>query len=312
MKILARGIDVSSHNGLLDWNIIKPQIDYAILRVGYGMDIKSQDDSRFERNAAECERLGIPFGTYIYSYATSLSSAESEARHMLRLMKGKKSSYPVYYDLEDENTLGKQSNADIAKFAERFCDMLEDEGYFVGIYANLYWYRSRLTSPVFRRWTKWIAQYNKEMTYGDTVGMWQHTDKGRLNGLSGYFDLNECYVDYPNIIVPKGFNNNEVQPEFQKGDVNQNGEVTAIDARLALRASANLEKLSPEQEALADMNEDGKVTAVDARSILRQSAGLESKADRDEKAQKGEVNLDGEINLAADSENPNTGSEKKS
>ena len=82
------GVDVSKHNGDIDWETLKPNIDYAIIRIGYGDNIVSQDDEKWYRNANECTRLGIPFGVYIYSYATSTAQASSEADHVLRLIQG--------------------------------------------------------------------------------------------------------------------------------------------------------------------------------------------------------------------------------
>ena len=98
-------IDVSYHNGTIDWEKVKAAgVDGAILRCGYGDNIASQDDKQWKRNADECTRLGIPFGAYLYSYAKSTAQAKSEAEHALRLIKGYKLSYPVYYDLEEHGT----------------------------------------------------------------------------------------------------------------------------------------------------------------------------------------------------------------
>ena len=113
-------IDVSHHNGTIDWESVKASgIDGAIIRCGFGSDIASQDDTQWERNADECTRLGIPFGVYLYSYATTDSMAKSEAEHVLRLIKGYKLSYPVYYDLEENGT---ESGA--AERARIFCEAI--------------------------------------------------------------------------------------------------------------------------------------------------------------------------------------------
>lgn len=99
-----RVIDVSEHQGTINWDAVKGHIDGAILRCGYGDNIASQDDKQWKRNADECTRLGIPFGVYIYSYATSDAQARSEAEHVLRLISGYKLSYPIYLDLEQAGT----------------------------------------------------------------------------------------------------------------------------------------------------------------------------------------------------------------
>lgn len=87
-------IDVSYHNGVINWEKVKASgCAGAILRCGYGDDITSQDDKQWIRNLSECERLGIPVGAYLYSYATSDRQAQSELDHILRLLKVILSSY---------------------------------------------------------------------------------------------------------------------------------------------------------------------------------------------------------------------------
>ena len=98
-------IDVSHHQGAIDWEQVKNAgIAGVIIRCGYGMDQASQDDREWKRNADACARLGIPFGAYLYSYADSIEKAASEAQHALRLLAGYRLSYPVYYDIEKAGT----------------------------------------------------------------------------------------------------------------------------------------------------------------------------------------------------------------
>lgn len=81
-------IDVSSHDGLIDWNRIEEHIEGVIIRIGYGNDIEGQDDKQAIRNMNECERLGIPYGVYIYSYALTSDEVTSEINHTLRMLQG--------------------------------------------------------------------------------------------------------------------------------------------------------------------------------------------------------------------------------
>lgn len=98
----AFGIDVSKHQGDIDWDTVAQHIDFAIIRCGFGDDMESQDDPYWYRNVEACTRLGIPFGVYIYSYAMTDEEARSEAQHVLRLLEGYEPTLPVYLDLEDE------------------------------------------------------------------------------------------------------------------------------------------------------------------------------------------------------------------
>ena len=187
---VAYGIDVSKHQGSINWEKVKAAgVDYAIIRCGYGMDIASQDDEYWEINADACERLSIPYGTYLYSYATTVERARSEADHVLRLIEGRDLSYPVYYDLEDASLQGLSAELK-GDIAEAFCDKIEAAGYEVAIYANTYWFTSLLTDSRFDQWDKWVAQYNTTCTYAGEYTMWQCSSKGRVDGISGNVDLN--------------------------------------------------------------------------------------------------------------------------
>ncbi|RJV70389.1 hypothetical protein DWY90_15500, partial [Coprococcus sp. AF27-8] len=184
-------IDVSEHQGIINWEQVKGQIDGAILRVGYGDDIASQDDNQWKRNADECTRLGIPFGVYIYAYATNEAMARSEAAHVLRCIKGYNLKFPVYYDVEEPGTEGYAKQA-----AQIFGDVIEKAGYWCGVYANLNWWNNYLKG--LERFTKWVAQYNSQCDYvGANKDMWQYTSSGSVTGINGSVDMNECYRNFP-------------------------------------------------------------------------------------------------------------------
>jgi len=181
------GIDVSHHQGEIDWESVKKSdVDFVIIRCGYGMDEVPQDDTYFEYNASECERLGIPYGVYLYSYADSVERAQSEAEHVLRLINGHKLSFPVYFDMEDDTTL----ESDHAAIASAFCRQIEAAGYPVGIYASVTWWREELTDPCFDNWHKWVAHYAETCGYTGNYAMWQFTDSGTIDGIDGNVDMN--------------------------------------------------------------------------------------------------------------------------
>ena len=197
-----KGIDVSEHQGEIDWQKAKDAgIDFAILRCGYGNEWSGegtfeeygQDDAYWERNADACTELGIPFGVYLYSYATNEEMARSEAAHVARLLglieptvegtpsytdKNYQLSYPVYYDLEDRSITGLFPE-EMAAIVTTFFDQLEEYGYTgqQGLYASLNWVRARFDDPAFDPWRDnlWIARYNNTLGYTDTYAMWQAT-----------------------------------------------------------------------------------------------------------------------------------------
>ena len=203
---MLKGIDVSNANGLIDWDKLKGNIDFAILRCGYGSDMASQDDEQWVHNVAECNRLGIPWGAYLYSYAMSTAEAESEAAHALRLLKGLKPAYPVYIDMEDADGyktkrggISKQMATDICRI---FCERVTAAGYTAGVYANKDWAVNRLDMAQLAAWTFWLAQYNDKVTYTGKYDMWQYSSNGTMPGISGRVDLNYCYKDFAAVAAP--------------------------------------------------------------------------------------------------------------
>lgn len=191
-----KGIDVSEHNGNINWaKVAKSDVDYAIIRVGYGDNYTYQDDTYFKKNVQGCIDNKIPFGVYIYSYAVNTSMAKSEANHVLRLINGLKLDFPVYFDMEDNSQLNGTNRATRGAIAKTFCNTITAKGYKVGIYANLNWWNNYLTDKAFNnsKWYKWVAQYNSQCDYKGTYQMWQSTSSGVIDGVSsacGTFDFN--------------------------------------------------------------------------------------------------------------------------
>lgn len=184
------GIDVSHHQGVINWAEVKNSgIDFAIIRVGYGQNFTSQDDKYFERNISECERLGIPYGVYLYSYAVNVENASSEADHVLRLIKGHNPTYGIWYDLEEDN-----ENVNYINIATTFCEKIKANGYNqVGIYANLEWWNKKLNDSSLDKYDKWVAQWGNSCTYNKPYKMWQYTENGSVNGIKGNVDMDILY-----------------------------------------------------------------------------------------------------------------------
>lgn len=189
---VAKGLDVSHHQGKIDWEkVSKSDIDFVIIRCGYGNNIASQDDKYFAQNVAGCEKYNIPYGIYIYSYALNVSDAKSEAKHVLRLIKstGAKPTYPIYIDYEDSSQNGLTPKQ-LGNFATAFFNKTIAAGYKAGVYANLNWWTNKLTDSRFNQWTKWVAQYNSACSYTKPYQIWQSTSTGKVSGVNGNADLN--------------------------------------------------------------------------------------------------------------------------
>lgn len=187
------GIDVSHHQGVINWEAVKAAgIDFAIIRCGYGMNLTEQDDRQWSRNVSECERLGIPYGVYFYSYAMTADMAVEEGAHAVRLLEGHNPELPVFYDLEENSQLVLGSGG-LAEIARIFCDIVGSKGYEVGVYASLNWWQYYLTDAVFENWYRWVAEWRSSCSYNGRYEAWQYTSKGTVDGINGNVDMNYWY-----------------------------------------------------------------------------------------------------------------------
>jgi len=202
-----KGIDVSSNNGSVNWEKVRNAgYEFAIIRLGYGNDESKQDDSQFIRNVQECERLGIPYGVYLYSYALNLSEAMSEVSHALRMLKnvGKNFKYGVWFDMEDADNYKKRhgmpSNDMLVNICYTFCENIEKAGYYTGIYASLSWLNNQLNNSKLDRFDKWVAHWYVDRTsYSKVYSIHQYTDKEKIGG--NLFDCNYLIRDFANVTV---------------------------------------------------------------------------------------------------------------
>lgn len=193
-----KGIDVSSNNGIIDWNTVAGYgMGFAILRVHQRNGI----DSTFEYNYKGCKSNGIPVGVYKYSYAKTVAQAEQEAEDVLAVLNGRGLDFPVFYDLEwkEQRQLG---SAAIEKIAVAFLARVQKAGYKVGIYCNVDWYNNVLTAAL-KKYDCWLAAYpandNGELQerLRPSAGIgWQYSEKAAIPGIRGVVDRNVFYKDY--------------------------------------------------------------------------------------------------------------------
>lgn len=197
-------IDVSGHDGLIDWDSAKEHIEGVIIRIGYGNDYAYQDDKQAVQNMDECERLGIPYGVYIYSYAMTMQETESEISHTLRMLKGRNPVRGVWFDMEDADEYKKNHGMDVYSEEDRtlltdicirFIEEMHSRGYITGVYANYDYYKNVLdTNRLYMTegFNMWLAHWDVEEPDMDCV-MWQF---GAYRIGDHEFDGNIYYADY--------------------------------------------------------------------------------------------------------------------
>lgn len=259
----AQGIDVSYHQGVINWEKVKNtgKVDFAIIRCGYGMNewnettqTWTQDDPQWEYNTSECERLNIPYGVYLYSYADTTEKAKSEAEHVIRMLEGKNLSYPIYYDMEDKSVMNnsKITAAKASQIAQTFLNTMKAAGYNnLGVYSSKYYFETKLTASVFNQYPKWVAQYSNSCTYKKNYQIWQCSNSTVINGISGKVDYN-----YKIGLV-----------------ISQNNINTTVGRTTGLSAydPANSKKISVQWKSsntkIATVDKNGKITAKSAGKV---------------------------------------------
>ncbi|MGB4092552.1 MAG: GH25 family lysozyme [Ruminococcus flavefaciens] len=206
-----KGIDVSVHNGDIDWGKVKTDgIDFAILRAGYGK-LASQKDQKFEQNYKNAKAVNLPVGAYWYSYAMNENEARQEADVFLSVIKGKQFEMPVYFDLEEKKQfdLGKEK---VSAIMRAFLEKVESAGYFTGLYGSASSLTTHTADDIKSRYTIWLAHWVDETNYSGAYGVWQHSEKGKVADINGNVDLDIGYKDFPTIIKAKGLNGYSAEP----------------------------------------------------------------------------------------------------
>ena len=205
------GIDISEHQGNINLEALKSQIDFVIIRVGYG--VSGTLDAKFKRNADLCKKLGIPMGFYWYSYALNTNDAAKEATHFLNAIKPYTPEYGCWFDMEDADGYKKKngmpSNSVLREMCYKFCEKVENAGYYTGVYASESWLVNQLAGDRLSRFDKWTAQW--PTTLGgkqkgldvspdsrDDVSLWQFTSQAKFDGYNGNLDANYAYKTFPN------------------------------------------------------------------------------------------------------------------
>ena len=205
-----RGIDISEWQGDMDFSIMKNQVDFIIIRVGYGT--KGSIDSEFRWFADNCTQYNIPIGFYWYSYALDVDGAEKEARAFLNAIKPYHPTMGCWFDMEDADgykaSHGMPSNDTLKEICYKWCEMVEDAGYYAGTYASLSWFRNQLAGDRLSRFDKWVAmwptsggkQRGLDVSPDEETGwsMWQFTSDGWFEGYDGRLDVNYAYHEFPN------------------------------------------------------------------------------------------------------------------
>ena len=195
-----QGVDVSKWDEENDWATASQSVYFAIMRAGYGF---GHIDSYYEENYRNAKANGVKVGAYWYSYASSVSDAVQEANYFVEALKGKQFEWPVYYDIEEKSIFEAGIASDIAK---AFCNILEANKFFCGIYSSTYFFDTYFDDEVKTRYTIWLAHWDVEVpTYKGKYDVWQY-GSGSIPGIGDDADVDKGYLDFEPIMKKNGLN----------------------------------------------------------------------------------------------------------
>lgn len=186
---MKRIIDVSEHQKKIDFAALIDFVDGIILRIGYGDNDSTQDDKYFLYNISECERLGIPYEVYLYSYADNDAHIQSEIAHIKRLLGGR--NVRVWLDIEY-----RPAQKYWRKAVEAFLKAFPSGGVY-----SWEWVFTDILDGI--DCPRWICAYGSnsgkaEADYKPVLSChgWQYTSKARVPGINGSVDMSEWYGDF--------------------------------------------------------------------------------------------------------------------
>ena len=242
-----KGIDVSGHQGVIDWPTVSKNAAFAILKAG-GSNAGFYTADRFVENYKAATAAGVPLGAYYFvgpDFKTA-TDGKADAERFMAILKGKRFAYPVFLDIDTGEDAprpeNKKGNTDAAI---AFCDTLTKAGYYVGIYGGtVAGFQDRLELSRLDKYDKWVADYRQSTldAGGPNIpcGIWQYSETGKVAGIAGKVDFDKAFKDYPTLIKSKGLN----------------GFTSASDAAPAASKPTGKEKTLPKQ------NEPKKTTSA--------------------------------------------------
>lgn len=193
-----KGIDVSTYQGKIDWNLVAQDgVEFAIIRVGlrgWGSEGTMKEDAQFKANIEGAVAAGVKVGVYFFTQAITEEEVDEEVQFVLDSIAPYKLDCPVVLDVEKVSDsrarMNKLTQEERTALALRFCQKIEDAGYQPMLYHNTEMGALMIDIAAFEKYDKWYASYSDKMFYPYAYKIWQYSDKGRVNGISGDVDMN--------------------------------------------------------------------------------------------------------------------------
>ena len=194
------GIDVSKYQGSIDWEKVAADgVEFVFLRLGLrGYESgKLVEDETFQANIQGALQHGIKVGVYFFTQAVTVEEAIEEANFVLERIAPYNIECPVVFDVEKVgsstarmNQLTPQERTDVTI---AFLDTIEAAGYKPMFYHNMETALLLLELDRLQNYDRWFAYYGEDLYYPYDYGVWQYSEKGNINGISGEVDMNIAF-----------------------------------------------------------------------------------------------------------------------
>ncbi len=214
------GIDVSTHNGSIDWHKVKSSnVDFAMIKAtqGRGESVATRllrrfTDGKFKKNVEMAHKAGVPFGTYHYLTAHNPVEAVQEAEYFCRTIRPylDKMSLWAAVDVESVHLNGIDKEA-LAEIVNTFCEVVREHGFKTMVYTNPNYLKYKLPPDSLSDHDIWLAHWGVYTPYAvKNMKIWQY-GSASVNGIYGKTDANNGYFSIP-LDAP------EEKKEYKTGD----------------------------------------------------------------------------------------------
>lgn len=273
---MVKGIDVSFWQGDVDWQSLRGQVDFVMIKATQGKSSSGAElfeDGKFRRNIEGASAAGLRCGVYHFFTAVTEADARREADYFISVISPYKDKIDLWAaaDVEIDDFLGSANKDQLTAAVQTFCDRVKAAGFSPMVYANGYYWKERLGD--IRGAARWLALWREDTTkpegFGD-IAMWQYSSTGRVNGVDGNVDMNVGYF------VADG--ESDIPVSAKPGDTLSVGDTVTVTDPVIYGSSARF-KLYYDRYTVMEVQGDrvvigvdGVVTSAVARGNLRKVA----------------------------------------
>ena len=191
-----KGFDGSHYQGDIDFPKAKADgYSFVLLKATEGTTYL---DPKFDPDFSEAQSAGFDVGAYHFGNFSTVEQAKAEVDFFISHLKGKNLTYPAVLDMEQNKSAVSPQQLTDACIA--FLEELESAGYFAMIYSGKYFFENSLQPERLAPYANWLAAYGVSVL-GRSAGIWQFSDSGHINGISGEVDIDVSYEDFASEIA---------------------------------------------------------------------------------------------------------------